>query len=146
MEFKELVELLKVNPENTVFWARVFSGILLGYNGFRYISPKITQKLSAMKQHQEHVKANPIFKKPYAETLYKASVSSDYDLAQIDFDAIEKLMADGTGFRVGDGVGYLKAELQEKDAEAKAAKLILSKRYKNYYGEEDIYIPRKEKR
>ncbi|MBQ7668544.1 MAG: hypothetical protein IJS47_04395 [Clostridia bacterium] len=148
MEFKELVELLKVNPENTVFWARVFSGILLGYNGFRYISPKITQKLSAMKQHQEHVKANPIFKKPYAETLYKASVSSDYDLAQIDFDAIEKLMADGTGFMVrrdkSNKIGYLNAA--GKEVIAPDAKFILEKRIKNYYGEEDIYIPRKEKR
>ena len=86
MEFKELIELFKVNPENTVFWTRVFSGILLGYNGFRYISPNITEKLSAMKQHHEH------------------------------------------------------------DAEVKAAELILQKRYKNYYGKDDIIIPRKEKR
>ena len=110
MELKELVDALSLTSKNTVFWTRVFSGFLLAYNGFRYVSPKIMQKLSAIRQHQEHVKANPFFKEPYTETLYNASVKPDYDdLAQVDFDYIHELIAKSSGFSVDQDVklGYL---------------------------------------
>ena len=143
-----MLDFFKLSFQNFIFWMRVFAGILLGYNGFRYISPRITEKLNTIKQHHEHVKANPIFKKPWAETLYNASVRSDYDLAQIDFDAIEKCLDEGTGFMVrrdkDNKIGYLNAV--GKEVIAPDAKFILNKSYKNYYGKEDIYLPRKDKR